>query len=112
MGDWLYHKTMPRPDGSVFKITTPRKYRPVHTALPPAKVLNTFMSQLDELDHVLELCQYIDLQKMKLPFLFVGGLKLRLGDGLRFIVAHCERHLLQARLVLEQLPPEQQLSLS
>jgi len=104
IGDKLYRLMMPRPDGTVFKMKTPRRFQAGPAPLHPRKVLDTFMNQLDEFDHVLELCLYVDLQKMKLPFVFPRGLKLRLGDGLRFIVAHCERHLLQARLVLEQLP--------
>jgi hypothetical protein len=62
------------------------------------------MKQLDEFDHVLELSQYVDLQKIKIPFSFTKLLKLRLGDNLRFIVAHNERHLMQAQKILKQLP--------
>ena len=104
IGNWIYNKMMPRPDGSVFKLKTPRKFNAAVTPLDPRRVLDTFMKQLDEFDHVLELCHYIDLQKIKLPFAFPRGLRLRLGDGLRFIVAHSERHLLQARNTLEQMP--------
>jgi hypothetical protein len=104
IGNQLYNWMMPRPDGTVFKLKTPRRFHAGAGPLDPKKVLGTFMDQLDELDHVLELCLYVDLQKMKLPFVFSRGIRLRLGDGLRFIVAHCERHLLQARNVLEQVP--------
>ncbi len=104
IGNWIYNKMMPRPDGTVFKMRTPRKFRAPATRLDAKAVLDTFMKQLDEFDHVLELCNYVDLQKMKLPLAYPRGLKLRLGDGLRFIVAHSERHLLQARNALSQIP--------
>jgi len=104
IGNQLYNWMMPRPDGTVFKMKSPRRFHAVAAPLNPKKVLDTFMNQLDEFDHVLELCLYVDLQKMKLPFVFPRGLRLRLGDGLRFIVAHSERHLLQARNVLAQVP--------
>jgi hypothetical protein len=108
IGNWLYHKMMPRPDGTVFKMKAPRRFHAGPAPLNPQKVLHTFMDQLDEFDHILELCPYIDLQKIKLPFVFPRGLKLRLGDGLRFVVAHCERHLLQARNVLAQTSDNEQ----
>lgn len=104
IGGQIYRWTMPRPDGTVFPLKSPRRFHAGAGPLQPKKVLNRFMDQLDEYDHVLELCHYVDLQKIKLSFVFPRGLKLRLGDGLRFIVAHCERHLLQARHVLEQVP--------
>jgi len=104
IGNWIYNKMMPRPDGTVFKMRTPRKFHAPASKLDAKAVLDTFMKQLDEFDHVLELCNYVDLQKMKLPLAYPRGLKLRLGDGLRFIVAHSERHLLQARNTLSQIP--------
>ncbi len=104
IGNWIYNKMMPRPDGTVFKMRTPRKFHACSPQQDAQKVLDKFMNQLDEFDHVLELCHYVDLQKIKLPLVFRRGLKLRLGDGLRFIVAHSERHLLQARQALEQIP--------
>jgi hypothetical protein len=103
IGGKLYQWMMPRADGTVLKMKTPRRFHAGPAPLSSRKVLDTFLSQLDEFDHVLELCVYVDLQKIKLSFAFPRGLKLRLGDGLRFIVAHCERHLLQARHVQEQV---------
>jgi len=104
LGRKIYQYTMPRPDGTVFSMKTHRRFNAGTAPLHPRKVLDTFMSQLDELDHVIDLCVYVDLQKVKLPFPFARGLKLRLGDALRFMVAHCERHLLQARNTLQQVP--------
>jgi DinB superfamily len=104
LGNWAYEKIMPRPDGTVFKMKAPKLLQAKTRNMDGAAVLNNYMKQLDEFDHVLELSQYVDLQKIKIPFSFTKLLKLRLGDNLRFIVAHNERHLMQAQKILKQLP--------
>ena len=107
LGDLIYEKIMPRSDGTIFTIKSPRLLHPSTGTLVGKEVLNNFMKQLDELDHVLELSTYVDLQKIKIPLSISKFIKLRLGDSLRFLVAHNERHLLQAQKVLQQLPTGQ-----
>jgi DinB superfamily len=106
LGNWAYEKIIPREDGSILKMKAPKFLHPPVTKLNGAAVLEKYMRQSDEFDHILELSQYVDLQKVKIPFSFTKLLKLRLGDNLRFIVAHNERHLLQAQRVLKSLPAE------
>jgi hypothetical protein len=104
LGELAYKIIMPREDGSVFKLKAP-VFLQAGPGMPEGKlVLQHFMRQLDELEHILELSAYVDLQKIKIPFSFTHLLKLRLGDNLRFIVAHNERHLLQAQKILVLLP--------
>jgi hypothetical protein len=104
LGNWVYKKIMPRPDGTVFRMKARKLQQPGTHVLDGTAVLNNYMKQLDEFDHVLELSYYVDLQKLKIPFSFTKLIKLQLGDNLRFIVAHNERHLLQAQKILKQLP--------
>ncbi len=106
LGKWSYDFIMPREDGSVFKLRAPKFLQANGADLDGTKVLAAFMKQLDDFDHILELSRYVDLQKIKIPFSFTKLLKLQLGDNLRFIVAHNERHLLQAQKVLAMLPSE------
>jgi DinB superfamily len=106
LGIWSYDLIMPRQDGSVFKLRAPKFLHANPVNLDGEQVLSSFMKQLDDFDHILELAQYVDLQKIKIPFSFTSLLKLRMGDNLRFIVAHNERHLLQAQKVLAILPTE------
>jgi len=104
LGKWAYDIIMPRQDGSVFKLRAPKFLHADTIQLDGQQVLSSFMKQLEDFDHILELARYVDLQKIKIPFSFTKILKLRLGDNLRFIVAHNERHLLQAQKVLAILP--------
>lgn len=103
LGNWAYDLIIPRPDGSVFKMKAPKKLHSKSAALNGKAVLEKFQRQLEEFDHIIELSAYVDLQKVKIPFSFTNLLKLRLGDNLRFIVAHSERHLLQAQRLLQSV---------
>jgi hypothetical protein len=104
LGNWAYDKIMPRADGTVFKMRAPKFLHPASSHLNGTEVLENYMKELDEFDSILELSQYVDIKKIKIPFSFTKLLSLRLGDNLRFIVAHNERHLLQAQKVLQVMP--------
>jgi hypothetical protein len=103
MGNLFYNIIMPRPDGTVFKLKAPKKLHSKTVQLNGREVLGKFLQQIDEFDHILELSAYVDLQKVKIPLSFTNLVKLRLGDILRFIAAHSERHLLQAQRVMKKL---------
>jgi len=59
--------------------------------------IDQFIKQLDWLDSLLEKSQKLDLAKVKTAISLTTFVKLRLGDTLRFVVYHNERHLLQAK---------------
>lgn len=99
LGDWVYEKMLPRPDGSVFKMRAPGFLKPQESKLNIEEVFQQYFDQLEVIEKVITKAHYIDMQKIKIPFSFTTLLKLRLGDNLRFMVAHHERHLLQASRV-------------
>lgn len=103
LGNWFYDIIMPRPDGTVFKLKAPKKLHSKVKQLNGQQVLQKFQQQLDEFEHIIELSAYVDLQKVKVSLSFTKLVKLRLGDILRFIAAHSERHLLQAQRAMGQL---------
>jgi len=101
LGDLACTIIMPRPDGSVFKL----KARKSHT-VEPANIdareeLSVFLRHCDALDDILRHVATKDLRRITIPFFLPRLLRLRLGDVLRFLVAHGERHLLQAQRVME-----------
>jgi hypothetical protein len=103
LGDFAYNRIIPRPDGTIFRLPAPKFLHARSDLLNGKKVLQVFGGQLDQFEEILDHCQYVDLQKLKIPFSFTSLIKLRLGDNLRFLVAHNERHLLQAKNVLEKM---------
>jgi DinB superfamily len=101
IGDWVYEKIMPKSDGTVFKMKAPKTLRPASDTLDGKEVLNRFLQQQDAIYDIIRHASTKDLQGIKIPFAFTNTVKLRLGDNLRFLIAHNERHLLQAQRIME-----------
>lgn len=102
LGEWIYRYIMPRADGSVFKLKAPRNCHAVKEGLNGMEELHRFLHQCDAIDDILRHVATKDLNAIRIPFSFsrLRLLHLRLGDNLRYIVAHNERHLLQAHRVM------------
>ncbi|MBS1665105.1 MAG: DinB family protein [Bacteroidetes bacterium] len=98
LGEWMYDKIMPRPDGSVFKIKALKAH--YAGAVDGREELESFLRKCDAMDDILRHASGKNLRRIKIPVHFLGVLKVRLGDTLRILVAHGERHLLQAQRVL------------
>ncbi|HVU95631.1 MAG TPA: DinB family protein [Puia sp.] len=101
LGDWLYGRIMPRPDGTLFKLKAIAAHSPEGREPDAREALEAFQRHCDSLDDILRHVRTKDLRRIRIPFYLNGLISLRLGDMLRFLVAHGERHLLQAqRLVV------------
>jgi uncharacterized damage-inducible protein DinB len=107
LGDFAYTQIMPREDGTIFRLPAPKKLQPKTNKLDGADVLDRFLQQQDNIQDILQHVANKDLERIKIPFAFTNLLRLRLGDNLRFIIAHNERHMLQAQRIMEKiLQPE------
>ena len=107
LGDLACMVIMPRPDGSVFKLKARKSYCVEAANIDAREELSIFLRHCDALDDILRHVASKDLRRITIPFFLPRLLRLRLGDVLRFLVAHGERHLLQAQrvmVVLEQQP--------
>jgi DinB superfamily len=104
LGDWVYSKIMPRPDGSVFKMRTGKLTRPATGVLDGQDILHRHLQNCDMIDDIVRHAATKDLQRIKIPFSVLQVLKLRLGDSLRYLIAHNERHLLQAHRMVGIIP--------
>lgn len=63
--------------------------------------LNLFNHYQNEFLAVLERCEQVDLNGHQVPTVISKWITISLGDTLRFIVVHNERHLLQAQNCLK-----------
>lgn len=97
LGEWAYEKIVPRPDGTVLKMRSAKSVRPVRTAEGGKEVIETFLRACDAMDDILRHSATKDLRRIRVPFHFVPLLHFSLGETLRFLIAHNERHLLQAQ---------------
>ncbi|HVS96438.1 MAG TPA: DinB family protein [Puia sp.] len=99
-GDRLYKRTMPGPDGQVLKSRSRTAWQAAPGVTDPWEVLGAFQRHCDALDDILRHAATKDLRRIRVPFFPPNLAPLRLGDLLRYLVAHGERHLLQAQRVM------------
>ncbi|MDI9256781.1 DinB family protein [Flavobacterium sedimenticola] len=76
---------------------------PNHTILQRDE-LSLFIEYQSEFTALLNLCKAYDISAPTIPTVLSKWVTLSLGDTLRFIVAHNERHLLQAQNRLLTIP--------
>lgn len=65
-------------------------------------VLAEFLAGQDKLLQLLERAKGKDLEKIHIPISLTKLIKLRLGDTFRFLIAHEQRHMIQARNTLKE----------
>jgi hypothetical protein len=63
-------------------------------------VLNEFLGHQHKLLQLMEQAKKRDLNAIKLPITITSLIKLKLGDIFRFLIAHEQRHMIQARNTL------------
>jgi hypothetical protein len=64
-------------------------------------VLNEFIQQQEELQRLIGMAQHVSLEDVRVPITITKLIKLKLGDALRFLIAHEQRHMIQARNMLK-----------
>lgn len=65
-------------------------------------VVAEFLAGQDKLLYLLERAKGKDLAKIHIPITFTKLIKLRLGDTFRFLIAHEQRHMIQARNTIKE----------
>ena len=94
-----YFVKLMEPKATSKKMKTMKKFDPLGSQLDKA-TLEVFKNQQLKLLDLLSKSSNINLSKTKTAISISKLIKLRLGDTLRFVVAHNERHLLQAERLL------------
>lgn len=87
------------------KMSTTSDKNPVRQSRPlSATTIDRFLGQQERLKTLLERAQPLDLGKIKTPVSISRLIRLKLGDTLRFVVYHNERHIDQAERALGSQP--------
>lgn len=89
--------------------TGKKKQKAFKDYVPPADldahaVVAEFIQQQETLLTYLKQARNTDLNAIKIPISIMKWLKLKLGDVLQFLIAHNERHLVQAKRNLVPQP--------
>lgn len=66
-------------------------------------VLSEFMAHQEKWLKVLEMAKSRDLNAIRIPITLTSLIKLKLGDIFRFLIAHEQRHMIQARNTLKEM---------
>ncbi len=98
-GTWLgnYFVKMMDPDTGTRKMKAFKNHLPTPD-LDPHEVVSEFIRQQEQLLNLIRIARHRDLNKIKIPISLTKYIKMNLGDTLRFLVAHNERHVRQAEL--------------
>lgn len=87
-------------NGKVNKMKTFKDKNPINSQLS-VTTIDRFLKQQQLLTSLLMQSKSVDLTKSKTAISISSLIKLRLGDTLRFLVYHIERHMQQAERVLK-----------
>lgn len=80
----------------------PKDHRP-SPFLDPAVVINTFLEQQQVLPDLLERAKTRNIGTIRTPISISRLVRLKVGDTFRFLVAHEQRHFIQAGNALEAI---------
>ena len=90
-----------QPGGSAKKYKSPKDHAPAADLNAPA-VIAEFIEQQERLIIQLRKAKAVNINATRVPISLSKWIRLKLGDTFRFLIAHNERHLLQAKKLLEQ----------
>lgn len=106
LGNYFYKIMLPQQNGMPKKkMRSPKNHQP-GIQLNSVEVLNEFISQLEKLGGLLTSARNIDLNHSRLPISISPFIKLKLGDVFLFLVAHINRHMMQAERALHAIVQE------
>lgn len=98
---WLGHyfaKSMqPKADGTIrLKMQAVKNHRP-GVNLDARAVLTEFLAQQGQLVDLLQRAQWVDIGRLRVPISIARWVTLSVGNTFRFLIAHEQRHVLQAQ---------------
>ena len=100
MGNYFVKMMKPSSDGGIpSPMKTFGKFQPKEEL--ESRVIEKFLDDQDKLVKWLELSKTIDLNKNKITSAIGPMLRFKLGDAFRFLIAHNQRHIIQAKNALK-----------
>jgi len=85
------------------KMKSPKAYQPSQSQYVPASIIQRYLVYQEQFRDFLADAQGIDINRYKVSIAIFPLIKLRLGDMLRFLIHHNERHIVQAQRVQHQM---------
>ena len=102
LGAYFTGLMLPQPDGSLkTKMKSPKEAVP-SAAPDPVATLAEFIEQQERTLQLLEAARSVNMNTVWVPTSLSRWIRLRLGDTFGFVVAHNERHALQATRAMNE----------
>jgi hypothetical protein len=103
LGAWFTDLMLPQPNGGLKKkMKAPKNAIP--EASPDARaMLAEFIDQQEKMLLLLASAKEVNLNTVRVPSSLSPLIRMRLGDTFAFVVAHIERHVLQAERALGRI---------
>ncbi|MCU0322713.1 MAG: DinB family protein [Chitinophagaceae bacterium] len=102
LGNYFTNIMQPKADGSLSKkMQSPKNHQPQNNT-ESYFVIAEFIEQQEQLLQLLEEAKELDLNAIKVPISIAPFIQLKLGDVFMFLVAHNQRHVLQAEKAIKQ----------
>ncbi|MGE7777924.1 DinB family protein [Chitinophaga sp. NPDC101104] len=96
LGNYFTQTMLPKDDGSLkMKMSAPKNHNPT-PRLDAAQTLDEFQAQQEWMLSLLQAAKKIDIGGIRLPTTLSKLVALKAGDTFRFLIAHAQRHMLQA----------------
>lgn len=100
LGHYFTQMMLPNTNGKgAKKMKAPKSSQPI-SILESHAVISEFIDQQEKLLQLLDAAAKVDLNKVRIPISISKLIKLKLGDTFNFIIAHQNRHVLQAQRAL------------
>ncbi|MCY7350022.1 MAG: DinB family protein [Cytophagaceae bacterium] len=97
LGNYFAKSMQPKADGAIgLKMQAVKNHRPV-MHLDAQAVLAEFLNQQRQLVDLLRRAQRVNIGQLRVPISIARWITLSVGDTFRFLIAHQQRHVLQAQ---------------
>lgn len=102
LGNYFYQSMLPQVGNKkIKKMKSPKDHVP-KTDINVAATIAEFIDQQEKILVLLEKARTINISQAKVPISIAKFVKLQLGDTFLFLIAHIERHVLQAQRMMQK----------
>jgi hypothetical protein len=102
LGEIFVRSMLPGPSKTIRnKMKAPKAYNPLNAPLDPESVVQEFLRHQTAWHQVIEAMHEVDITTTKIPISISPWIRIRMGDVVRFNVAHTQRHWIQIETILK-----------
>ncbi len=101
IGNYLTRSMEPKEGNIKVKMKTLKRMKPGKSQLEPDRIIKYFLNYQEEILFLLDRSRYFNLGKIKISSSLGIFIRFRLGNAFKFVIAHNQRHIQQAKNVMK-----------